>query len=153
MSRIPYPLAAGAVMALAVGQAVMAAAPEVNACPDVANIIQICSVEHGCTYQAAAKNGKKWTGENPMADDSDLAAVVFDSAYLLNYRTPKFASCDYVRNQGVGFRMALSIEAPATAVGNGWHAEAQRDGSNLMRCNGPVPSRCTFATPASSPQR
>ncbi len=146
MSNIPYLLAAGCVMALTVGHA-MASPPDTHACPDVATIVQLCTEEDGCTYQATAGNGKKWNGMNPVAMESDLATVAFDSAYILNNRTPKFVACDYLKNQGAGMRMALTLDDPATPNENDWFSDVQRDGSTLPRCNGPVASRCAFTTP------
>lgn len=147
MSTMPCLLAAGCVMALTLSHAV-ASPPNANACPDVANIAQLCNEEDGCTYQAPARNGKKWTGMHPMAVEGDLASVAFDSAYILNNRAQKFVACDYLRNQGVGIRMSLHLDDLAVPEGNGWFNEAQRDGSTLPRCNGPVASRCAFTTPA-----
>ncbi|GGY08923.1 hypothetical protein GCM10011289_09480 [Paludibacterium paludis] len=83
-----------------------------------------------------------------MARVGDLAKMAFDSAYLLNNRTPRFVSCDYIHNKGIRVRMALFTDVPATALGNAWSDEPQRDGSTLPGCRGPVASRCTFTHPA-----
>lgn len=131
----------GVVIAVAIAGNAMAAPLK---CPAVSDIKQTPGSYGGFAYTAAAGDGKQWTGENIMANESDLRATGFKEAYILNARN--FVACDYVlpNDQGGGMRMSIKIDSSAKAVGANWQNQKQPDGSVLPRCVADKPQKCTF---------
>ncbi|MFM0337209.1 DUF3757 domain-containing protein [Paraburkholderia fungorum] len=114
-----------------------------NACPAPGGIKQTAGEYGGYTYTAPVGNGQQWSGENPMAKDSDLARLVFKEAYIHNQKS--FVTCDYVVRDGRGgVRMVLKTTGPVKATGNSWRDARQSDGTVLQSCAGGNPALCAF---------
>lgn len=137
MTGMTQKISAGVIVMMAL----MANAYASNACPMVSKIQQKASEHGGFVYTAPAGNGLQWTGENPMADETDLKNVAFKEAYVVNAKN--FVACDYVGSKREGVRMALKT-AGSVQPSAAWSNETQPDGSVLPRCAGVTPDQCKF---------
>ncbi|MDY7563252.1 DUF3757 domain-containing protein [Pseudomonas sp. 10B1] len=106
-----------------------------TSCPAVSDIKQTAEGQ-GFTYTATAPNGQKWTGENPMADESDLQNVTFKMAAIRSTSSSgDFVACDYEGKKNEAVRMTLKTQAAAKPVGIAWKEK---------ECKETNPALCTF---------
>lgn len=114
-----------------------------TACPEVASIKQSPGEYGGFDYKVTTADGKKWTGENPMAGEKDLNTLKFKGAYIVSGK--EFVACDYEGEGEAAVRMTLEIgKSTVRGTGSAWTSSKNADGAAESHCAGPTATQCSF---------